>query len=264
MSLWLNKPLGTENIHFVDWVNAGVHVVGDIIKQDGQILALDEMKTTFGFIVNYLNYFTVRGLVKRFLEQNPMNTTFDYCRPYVPLNIKVLMGSQTGSKNIYRVLQQSGGNMYNNELKWNQSLEVSDIPWRLVYKSCFYSLLDNDYVWFQYRILHRILGVQDHLFKLKVSNTDKCRLCGDKKETITHLFSECTKSATLWQNIVSWIQSNMSIKIDLEQIEKILGYAKVDSKFWPLNLILLVTRFYIFTCARKKSPIKYLPPTKSN
>ena len=78
MSLWLNKPLGTENIHFVDWVNAGIHVVGDIIKQDGQILTLDEMKTIFGFRVNYLNYSTVRGLVKGFLEQNPMKTTFDF------------------------------------------------------------------------------------------------------------------------------------------------------------------------------------------
>ena len=75
-------------------------------------------------------------------------------------------------------------------------------------------------------------GVQDHLFKLKIwiSDTDKFRLCGEQKETITQLF-QCAKSATLWQNIVSWIQSNMCIRINLEQIEKILGYAKVDSKF---------------------------------
>ena len=86
------------------------------------------------------------------------------------------------------------------KLKWNQSLDCNVIPWRPLYKSCFYSILDNHYAWFQYRILHRILGVQDLLFKIKISDTNKCRLCGEQKETIIHLFTECRKSVVLWES----------------------------------------------------------------
>ena len=160
------------------------------------------------------------------------------------------MGSQTGSKNIYRVLEQTSNTIFNNELKWNQYLECFEIPWRSIYRSCFYSVLDNDYVWFQYRILYRILGVQELLFKIKISETDRCRLCGERKESIIHLFAECTKSATLWENLVSWINSTLFIRIELNKFDKILGYGKVDTKFWPLNFILSVTRYYIFTCAK--------------
>ena len=43
-----------------------------------------------------------------------------------------------------------------------------------MYKLCFYSIEDNEYIWFQYCILHRILGVHDLLSKMKISDTDNC------------------------------------------------------------------------------------------
>ena len=249
-NLWLNKPLGTENIYFVDWFKNGIHVIGDIVKSDGHLLTLDEIKNRFGFKPNFFNYFTMRSLLKKFIEQNSFSNNFEFHRPYIPLNIRLLVGPQAGSKNIYKVFQQSCGIVPNNELKWNQSLDCNVIPWRPLYKSCFYSILDNHYAWFQYRILHRILGVQDLLFKVKISDTNKCRLCGEQKETIIHLFTECRKSVVLWENLLSWIHSNVTIRIELNKADKILGYVQPDSNFWSLNLILTVTRYYIFTCAK--------------
>ena len=49
---------------------------------------------------------------------------------------------------------------------------------------------------------------------------------------------------------MSWIHSSIPIRIDLNKVDKILVHAKTDANFWPLNLILSVTRHYIFTCAR--------------
>ena len=74
-------------------------------------------------------------------------------------------------------------------------------------KICFYSMEDNEYILFQYHILHRILGVRDLLSKI-ISDTDNCRLCGEHSEAITHLLSECTKSNRLWENLLSWIKQN--------------------------------------------------------
>ena len=73
------------------------------------------------------------------------------------------------------------------------------------------------------------------LFKKK-SNTDKCRLYGDYSETITHVLDDCPKSVTLWENLVSWIDSNNVGRIHLDRINKILGYTELDKNLWHLIL----------------------------
>ena len=183
------------------------------------------------------------------MEKNCIGTDFEFQRPYMPLYIKVLLGSGAGGKNIYQVFQQSHIVASKNELKWNLnlSLECSYIPWRTVYKICFYSIEDNEYIWFQYRILHRILGVRNLLSKMNISDTDNCRLCGEHSETITHVLSEYTKSISLWENLLFWIQSSINIRIDLNKINKILGFIEQDQNFWPLNLD------SIFSAVQKKS-----------
>ena len=51
------------------------------------------------------------------------------------------------------------------------------------------------------------------LYKMKKSDTDNCKLYGEHSETITHLLSKCTKSISLWENLLSWIQSSINIRI---------------------------------------------------
>ena len=122
--------------------------------------------------------------------------------------------------------------------------------WKLIYKSCFQSVNDNTYKWFQYRIIHRIIGTKKYLKMIKQSDCDQCRLCGECEETSLHLFSECYKVQNLWQNINNWIESKIGSKIILNNTVKTLGYYILDEHFWPLNVVLLITRHYIFNCAR--------------
>lgn len=119
----------------------------------------------------------------------------------------------------------------------------------MLYRIGYHSIEDNDLKWFQYRVLHRILGVREFLFRIKISDTDICRLCGEHSETIVHLFSECTKSQVLWQNVLSWIRSSINVNITLNRNMKLLGYTEQDPNFWPMNFILIITRKYIFTKA---------------
>ena len=129
-------------------------------------------------------------------------------------------------------------------------MEPDEISWGICYRICFHSIEDNSLKWLQYRILHRILGVRDLLFRIKVSDINMCRLCKEHSETIVHLFSECTKSHSLWQNVISWIKSSINLNINLTKNMKILGYTEQGPNFWPLNFILTITRQYIFTKAK--------------
>ena len=126
-------------------------------------------------------------------------------------------------------------------------MTLEPTTWRI----CFYSIVDNNIKWFQYRILHRIIGVQEALFKYKISDSNICRLCLNSVETIFHLFAECEISNTLWQNLLSWIHSSTGKVIQLDKSVKLLGFLRPATYFWPLNFILLITKYYIFSKARK-------------
>ena len=86
-----------------------------------------------------------------------------------------------------------------------------------------------------------------------MKNCDLCRLYRECKETSLHLFSECNKVNDLWQNVQNWINSKIKIQITLDNAMKILFYHIQDEKFWPLNFILLITIYYIFTCVKQNS-----------
>ena len=63
------------------------------------------------------------------------------------------------------------------------------------------------------------------------AENDKCRLCHCHVESLTHLFSECTVPNALWNNVVSWIETKILIKLNLDKISKTRQYCKN----WVLN-----------------------------
>ena len=78
----------------------------------------------------------------------------------------------------------------NYQQKWNLDLDIftDNFSWKKIYKICFKSLNDNNIIWLQYKILQRILGTKQQLFKMNLSNSEYCRICNSSPETLVHLF----------------------------------------------------------------------------
>ena len=77
-----------------------------------------------------------------------------------------------------------------------------------------------------------------------------CSFCSQYPESIEHLFSECEIVSQLWDNLQNWIINKLRINI-ISKSMKILGYLVHDVHFWPLNLVLIITRSYNFQSSRK-------------
>ena len=59
----------------------------------------------------------------------------------------------------------------------NDNLDtLMEEKWKQIYRITFYSIADNDVIWFQYHILYKILGKKDYL-KLNISADTTCSLC---------------------------------------------------------------------------------------
>ena len=106
-------------------------------------------------------------------------------------------------------------------------------------------------MWFQYRILNRILGVNKLRNQIDNKISYLCRMCNFDVESISHMFVNCTKTKTLWKDIKYHIRHKLRININLDPLTIILGYLLTDTNQKPMNTILLTVKKYIFSCAYK-------------
>ena len=74
------------------------------------------------------------------------------------------------------------------KLKWSINYEITDDDWHSIFRIPFCSVRDTAIQYFQYRILHRVLGLNSLLFKMKMTDSPKCSFCNTEDETIEHFF----------------------------------------------------------------------------
>ena len=259
--IWYNSDIFKSPTLFPDWYKKGIYLIGDISDSSGEILNFDQLNLKYNGNFNILNFYTVRQGIKNFAsKQTEITPSMTYEKPAYPGHLKILIKSKDGTKMFYSLFNSVMMEKPLCENIWQPLLltqyceaELAD-KFKLLYKICFKTIEDNELIWFQYRILYKILGTNDYLKKTNISQTDECNLCWQDIQNIKHLFSECTKVKCLWQNLRNWIANKIGVNITLDSVTKILGYLQFDQYFWPLNFILIITRKYIFWCCRNNFP----------
>ena len=56
-----------------------------------------------------------------------------------------------------------------------------------------------------------ILVPNSLLFKIKGTNNSGCSYCNKHRETLEHLFLNCTKVKDVWNNLQGWLNNNCNI-----------------------------------------------------
>ena len=256
--LWYNSYISGTMPFFPDWYKKGVYLVGDIISPDGNILTIEEIKYKFNFNPNILNYYSIKVKIQDFMSRHKLSGNWTLEKPTYPFHLDVLFRSKKGCKKFYDIHNDLGTQNDNPicETMWsklvsNENLEIT-LKERMEsnYKICFYSVLDNNLIWFQYRVLFKILGTKDYLKKLKLNMNSQCLFCKQYEENLEHLFCKCGEVIKLWENVRQWISNKLGFNLIITKLMKILGYLTNDENFWALNLILMVTRKYIFWCSK--------------
>ena len=139
------------------------------------------------------------------------------------------------------------------KIKWHDDLQVilNKYSWQHVFKICFKTLNDPYLKWFQYRIIHRILGTQKLLHKMGISDSSKCLVCNSNEETLMHLFYFCPKSKQLWHQLENQIFNKAGFNVKFTPENILLGYKYNNPNSIAINTIILITKNYLFTNSRK-------------
>ena len=57
---------------------------------------------------------------------------------------------------------------------------------------------NNTLVWFQIKVLYRVIGTRSYLCKLRLVDSSNCVHCGEN-EIIVHMFVECENVKKIWR-----------------------------------------------------------------
>ena len=107
--------------------------------------------------------------------------------------------------------------------------------WKQIFRVCFKTIKDNDLIWMQDRVLYRILGTKELLFKIKSHDDGKCSFCKQYSETILHLFVQCKDVKKILVRTKNSLQLVLGIDLAINPSTIILGNLLTKTNVIPLN-----------------------------
>ena len=190
MHLWYNQTfkIGGNSFFFKNYFDRGIQCVGDFIDQNGSLYLFDMFMQKWNVRTNCVHYNSIHSSITRVIRVYKFILPFSYemVRPFRPQIIKVICCSKTGCRPIYDVLNVNDFHR-KSQNKWITELNLKDnFGWKFVFDLPFYLTKDSKLQWFQFKIVHRIIGTNHLLSKMGLK--DYCSFCYQYPETSVHLF----------------------------------------------------------------------------
>ena len=128
---------------------------------------------------------------------------------------------------------------------WEIDLELQELDLVKTFRELYMVTNMPKYRAFQYRLLHRAITLNSHLFRWKMRQDNLCTFCGKDKETYVHLFIMCEKVRDLWINLECFMYKLNDEDIVFNQKNVILNKL-VSNTSNVKNLCCLICKQYIY------------------
>ena len=119
----------------------------------------------------------------------------------------------------------------------------------------FISLRCEAYVWsFQYKILNFILFTNDKLFKIGLSNSDKCSFSGTYTEDLYHLFFNCSFVQAFWNVFTVWWSDLSGEYLTLSLKDIMVGLLQRNDL---LKYLIILGKLTIWECRKNNTSLLF-------
>ena len=115
-------------------------------------------------------------------------------------------------------------------VKWVESNVNISFDWRTVFKLPYRVTNYTKIQYFQFRLLHRIIGVNSFLFRLHLINSPLCSFCNLENETIEHLFWDCPIVSNFWH-----ASKSLSLKTPFVFDKTCVLFGYTENVLHPIN-----------------------------
>ena len=255
--LWNNKfiCIGQKSVFNRKFFSLGLHKVGDLFNE-----IYIKPHTTLQNL-NAVDFLFLNGLYdclppewKKVMTNDPpsvlikINHIWDDVFLYSSNDALLL--SELSSKKIYNILVSKISISPSAKKKFEDSYASTEqaLDWKRIYSNAFRCAIDTKTREFQYKILNRILPLNDFLFKIGKSNSPLCSFCQSSEENMSHFFFHCPLVANFWQSVKHLLGG-----YELIEREVILGITDTDENVFLKNHLILLGKQHIFRCKHNNS-----------
>ena len=247
ITLWGNKNIkvGGTSVFYKTWIDNGIMVIRDLTKTNGQLLSYEEFRRKYALQTNFLEFHGLIGSVRDYINVFNFHDILELGDfPVQPLPITYILKDKKGCRNICKLYLDNKMPTITFE-KWGTELNLGpNFCWKRILTLPFALVKDTNLRWFQFRILHRILGTNSLLCKMGLKNDNKCSFCSREKETIKHLFWDCEYAQDFWDTVKLLLVDNCGLEhVTFNECDILFGNPKSDD---VLNKIILWGKKNIF------------------
>ena len=141
--------------------------MNDLLMEDDSFLSLDEVRTKYNIQTNFLEYGALINCVKRACNNILEHNTLYLHHPLKSFHVHLLLMDKKGSRRLYDFIisaRETKRYVSKWEIILNTRYDCSK-GWSMVFLLPFKCTVDTKLRWFQFRLVHRILGVNSFLGK---------------------------------------------------------------------------------------------------
>ena len=146
------------------------------------------------------------------------------------------------SRFIYRTLVEKISTHPTAIARCSQYNFCNNLNWHSIFSLPFKTARNMKVIYLQLRFLHRILGVNYLLHKMKLSDP-LCSFCSNEEETLLHLFYECNYVRKFWEDV-----SKNCIRNGYNFCAADICFGRFSNINHPINFLILYAKHYIFSC----------------
>jgi hypothetical protein len=234
-------------IFIKNWIDAGITQIFHLLNDNGNWYVCNEFCRKYGIVCNFILYNGVLNAVKKYMSEKNMElpTQLKIMDPIAWVNIN------KGNRVMVDILNKP-------KLppaavtRWNTFFDSLD--WKTIFSKRLRTSCDPRLIWFQTRLIYRILPTNRYLFLCKIVSNDCCTFCNLERETISHLFWSCGITQIFWKDLIHRMtEGNTSNNLKLSEEFILFGTSQNIQTDSVLDFIILCAKFFLYKCKLENS-----------
>ena len=248
LPIWYNTDLRIENKIFMwrKFYNCGIRYIKDLINitvSPIRVYSAAELQNIYHCNINFIQVASIHSSLSKYKHEILQTPVHNITSVGKKSEVDMICNRKNCSKYVYnKVLLKVYSKPQKIIDKWCNDLEMSENEIFEAFSYIYKLTIDVKMRTFQYRLLHRYIALNNFLFRIKISETDKCMFCNLEKETLSHLFYYCVEVRNLWLHLKTWLNTK-DIYFPFVN-EKLIMLGKSDVLY--IDKIILITNRYFY------------------
>ncbi|PIK36905.1 pol-like protein [Apostichopus japonicus] len=247
--LWNNSYIRINNqiVFYKFLYEANVKYVRDLYGENGRPLTFHFFRTKFNLPMFPFTIYTglINAIPLEWRRDYVQNCNFPNCNE---IWLDKVLHSNSTSQCVYSRYLDKVAQIPTASRKWaNVFNNLTTEDWNRFYSIPWATVSESKIQYFQFRVLHRIIGTNKLLHTIGKSDSPNCTFCDTHIESIEHLFWECSVTSTFILGVEAML---LNKQFFFSKKDILLGFG-VDVAH-PYNFLILYMKHFIFQCKLNK------------